>query len=79
MEADRPIAFGASTYNRAVLELPLYCPACCERIHREPVQPDMDELLTCTTCFAETKRADLLVSSGVTLLDHLVALNSAKK
>ena len=39
----------------------------------------MNEVLTCTTCFAETKRADLLVSSGVTLLDHLVALNAPKK
>lgn len=79
IETDRPVALDPPTYNRAVLEFPLYCPACCERIHRGPVQPDMDELLTCTTCFAETKRADLLVSSGVTLLDHLVALNSAKK
>jgi hypothetical protein len=39
----------------------------------------MEELVSCTSCFTETKRSDLLVSQGLTLLDHLVSRNASKK
>ena len=62
-----------------MLELALYCPTCWDRIHGGPISADMEEVVSCTTCFTETKRSDLLVRNGVTLLDHLVSLNTAKK
>jgi hypothetical protein len=39
----------------------------------------MEELVSCTTCYTETKRSDLLVSQGLTLLDHLVSRNAGRK
>ncbi len=62
-----------------MLEMALYCPACWDLVHRGPVQADMEERISCASCFTETKRSDLLVRNGVTLLDHLVSLNSFEK
>ncbi|HZQ75036.1 MAG TPA: hypothetical protein VFB08_19140 [Burkholderiales bacterium] len=62
------------------LDFGLYCPRCRERIHREPLSVDMDEMVACGSCFVPSRAADLLTDQrGRTFLDHLVWLSQSAR
>jgi len=58
-----------------MIDFPLYCPECGDRIRAEALAIALDELTVCKTCFAPTKGADLLTSHGRKFEEHLVWLS----
>ena len=57
-----------------IVEVALYCPHCGDRVQREPLSIDMQEVIHCTACFQSFSGSDLLTDKGRTFLDHLVLL-----
>jgi hypothetical protein len=56
------------------VEIALYCPSCQDRVHRKALTLSFDEIVTCPSCAAKVKGADMLTDDGKTLLDYLALL-----
>jgi len=52
-------------------KISLYCPQCADRIDRQALALDFEELITCRACSAVTKAGRLLTDERQTLLDYL--------